>query len=367
MSNQLQNKLIHLDEQNSISLDLADLATAAITYYGEDYADMIYSALDTTEFIQTNKENGYTMYDILNKITKENNIAEEIDETIVSDSALKKASGVHSTLWLLDENGSLIFDENGSPTHLNIIGYTSLSGEIDSENYMDDELYKSTISNIAHEFVHSIMSQKLVSNLNMKTAGLNLINYTSGFKNTTYEIIKKDGKHCLKIIKDYGGGLEEGFTENDALGILKIMGIEHTSDAYKFQRLFDERLELEVSKEVIQNARLNKNTTDIVDKLGQDTFNIVTEFSDSALMLHHKALNNLFNPDISFEYRQKEVEYLVTALEVVDISLENETNPQKINETLQKVENLYKEQIFQNAKADVLTIDSEQSFSEINA
>lgn len=200
-----------------------------IEYYGSEYKDVL---LNTLKEIKIKKPSDHeSMYDIVVRHTPDN-LEERSQTTAVSESELKKASGVHSLVPILEIiDGQIV-----------LVGKSEVVSVKESNDTLDN------LASWVHELSHAIKSNQNSMSLLQDDQGNQILVKRSGLSVVYSKVYVEGEKIIVEDIKEMNIGLEEGINTFDENAIInKILTLPKDQIPYECQDLINS-LELPTSK-----------------------------------------------------------------------------------------------------------------------
>lgn len=262
---------------------LRAIVPAITQYYGNEKL-VIDTLMNVKIYLAKNYE---SIYDLSEKLKNNEIVYRELDKSAVSDSDMKRASGVFSNI------PNITFDNEGNPKLDKYDSYIAVKYyDLDNE---DERISDSTL---IHEICHAIKSY----NKPYEIDG-DILKQRSGLIQTTYKIVREDEKIYLDLVEDNNVGIEEGINEYDTSNIYKMVtGEENKSGGYVF--------ESEVAKGIMEHLNLKDNIRlaqfypDKIDiqkeynkvfKDSLDHWNIMNKKFDEVVKIGYDMFANAFN------------------------------------------------------------------------
>ena len=254
---------------------LRNIVPGIVEYYGKENEELIINTLLNDEIYITNSNEN--IYDLIKKLDKSDiNFVE--DGMTVSDSDLKRASGVSSSIPYIsiDENGNAMLDK--------VNRFIAFRGLYD----LNEEVIISD-STLIHEICHSIKSYN-----NECTLEDNVLTMRSGLIQTKYNVKNIYDKVYCELVEDKNVGIEEGVNEYDTRNICDILKIQNSLGGYAF--------ESQVAKGIMEDLQLKDKI--LAAQFYPETINIEEEynkvFKDNSN--HFSAMNSKFDQVVKKGY-----------------------------------------------------------------
>ena len=238
-----------------------------VKYYGNE--EIVFEALFNTKIVNVNN-----VYDYM----KDNDLLEN-DETLVTDSDMKRSSGVCQSI------PEIIYNPKTNTYEIKNVRRSVAVVNLDLTKIHS----KATL---IHELCHLIKSY-----YNEYTIEGNILISHSGLIETHYELSFDGEKVNKKLIKEIGVGLEEGLTSVDEEEITRsIVDNEYKSSGYGVVNAIARNLlELPDIREIIINAQLYHRKNELYDRLGIDDYISLEELSDKLYEMNLKMFSQAFD------------------------------------------------------------------------
>ena len=187
--NKLKEKY-NYDEKTIKALSL--ILPSMISYYGEDYSDIILNAIFNCEIIPC------TSHQTISKVLNEKKLTKTVGASLVSDIDIKRAESVYIP------NIEIIYNDTTNSYEIKKIDRIIVT----SHTYNYDSL--KGIEILTHALCHLVkgFDNEFVIEENMLTI-------RNGLSYEKRKIVYDNGNITLYFIEDYGKSLEEGFTLYD--------------------------------------------------------------------------------------------------------------------------------------------------------
>lgn len=213
---------------------------------------LVYEALLNTKIVNVNNVYNYL---------RDNELLES-DETLVTESDLKRSSGVyHSVPEITFSDGKY---EIKSVKRVVAVVNLDLSNT-------------SSKATLAHELSHLIKSY-----YNEYTIENNILTANSGFITSTYELSHDGEKVTKKLLKEAGVGLEEGLTSvQEELITRNAFDIGYKSSGYgAVNGIAGNFLELTDMYDVIINAEIYHDKSELFKRIKLEEYTVLEEVAD---------------------------------------------------------------------------------------
>lgn len=253
---------------NDFSEFLREIYLELVKYYGNE--QLIFSALYNTNIVSVNN-----VYDFL----KDANMLEEYDAMVTADD-LKKSAGVYHSV------PQIVFNEQKNTYEITKINRVVAVVNLD----LTKTHSKATL---IHEICHLIKSY----NNEYVIDGNKLIS-ASGLIESVHELSHDGAKVNKKLVKEVGVGLEEGLNSVAEEEITRnIVDAEFKPSGYiTVNQIAKNLLSIENMKEIIVNAQIYHDKSEIYNKLGDNYFNL-EEITDSVYVAYLDIFKNMFDTE----------------------------------------------------------------------
>lgn len=249
------------------SLFLKEVYFELVKYFGNE--EIVFEALFNTKIVSV--ENIY-------HYMKDNDLLEN-EDTIVTDSDMKRSSGVCQSLPEISYNNEK-----------NVYQITNIKRSVAVVNLDLSQTHSK--ATLIHELCHLIKSY-----YNEYTIEGNILISHSGLIESHYELSFDGTKVNKKLIKEVGVGLEEGLTSVDEEEITRsIVDSEYKSSGYGVVNAIARNLlQIPDIREVIISAQIYHNKSEIYDRLGIEDYMRLEELADKLYELNLEMFSQAFD------------------------------------------------------------------------
>lgn len=263
---------------------LKDVYYELVKYFKNE--EIVFEALFNTKIVSV--EN---VYDYM----KDNDLLEDYD-TLVTNSDMKRSSGVCQSI------PEIIY--NPQTNTYNIVNVKRSVAVVNLD--LSRTHSKATL---IHELCHLIKSY-----YNEYTIEGNILISHSGLIESHYELSFDGTKVTKKLIKEIGVGLEEGLTSVDEEEITRnIVDSEYTSSGYGVvNSVARNLLQIPDIRDIIINAQIYHDKSEIYDKLGIEDYIILEELANKLYELNLEMFSQAFEPEKMTETAERIKEILRT-------------------------------------------------------
>ena len=263
---------------------LKDVYYELVKYFKNE--EIVFEALFNTKIVSV--EN---VYDYM----KDNDLLEDYD-TLVTNSDMKRSSGVCQSI------PEIIY--NPQTNTYNIVNVKRSVAVVNLD--LSRTHSKATL---IHELCHLIKSY-----YNEYTIEGNILISHSGLIESHYELSFDGTKVTKKLIKEIGVGLEEGLTSVDEEEITRsIVDSEYTASGYGVvNSVARNLLQIPDIRDIIINAQIYHDKSEIYDKLGIEDYIILEELANKLYELNLEMFSQAFEPEKMTETAERIKEILRT-------------------------------------------------------
>lgn len=263
---------------------LKDVYYELVKYFKNE--EIVFEALFNTKIVSV--EN---VYDYM----KDNDLLEDYD-TLVTNSDMKRSSGVCQSI------PEIIY--NPQTNTYNIVSVKRSVAVVNLD--LSRTHSKATL---IHELCHLIKSY-----YNEYTIEGNILISHSGLIESHYELSFDGTKVTKKLIKEIGVGLEEGLTSVDEEEITRnIVDSEYTSSGYGVvNSVARNLLQIPDIRDIIINAQIYHDKSEIYDKLGIEDYIILEELANKLYELNLEMFSQAFESEKMTETAERIKEILRT-------------------------------------------------------
>ncbi len=293
--NKLKEKYSY-DEKTIKALSL--IIPSMINYYGEEYRNIILSAIFNCEIVPCNS------HQTISKVLNERKLTKLVGTSSVSDIDIKRAESTYIP------NIEIIYNEE-----LNSYEITKIDRVITTSHTFNYDSLKG-IEILTHALCHLVKSYD-----NEFTINENVLTIRSGLSYEKRKIVYDNGNITLDFIEDYGKSLEEGFTLLDTEKI--VSNVYHNEyKCYDYETVYTIAMILKDRykfKSNINSHELQGDIDTFKKEYDKDTFDKLNTECDKCLIMENDMLmaytrddKNRIAERINKKINEQIYDYLIT-------------------------------------------------------
>ncbi len=235
---------------------LSMIIPSLIEYYGNNYEEIILSAIFNCEIIPCNS------HQTISKVLNKRKLTSFVGETIASDIDLRRSESIYVP------NVKIIYDENNNTYNIDKVDRIIVT----SHTFNYDSLKGLEV--LTHALCHLVKSYS-----NELVIEENVLTIRNGIANEKRKIIYDDNNISLELVSLFGQGLEEGLTLYDVEKIVSLI----CKDNYRVYDFYS----------VYTVARVLKDTYKLNSELNDAS--LLGDFSDFRKKYSDEILDNISN------------------------------------------------------------------------
>ena len=271
--NRLKEKY-NYDEKTIRALSL--ILPSMISYYGEDYSDIILNAIFNCEIIPCNS------HQTISKVLNERKLTKLIGSSSVSDIDVKRAESVYTP------NIKIVYNKELNSYEIKQIDRVIVT----SHTYNYDSL--KGIEILTHALCHLVKSFDNEFNINE-----NILTIRGGLSYEKRKIVYNNGNTNLDFIEDYGKSLEEGFTLYDTEKIVSNV-YNNTYKCYDYETVYTIAMIIKEKyklKSIINSHELQGDVDTLKKMYNEDTIDKLNTLCDECLIMENDMLMSYTRSD----------------------------------------------------------------------